>query len=717
MSNFLDLMDLDESETTDNTFRPIWTINLNDKEEVHSWVIKEYKYLMKINQFRHQQMMEHLLIYKGDQFSPDDNKTINDFLDISRRPKRNKNQRLIINHLFDLTETRVSRSTRNSPQPEVLPANSNELSDRNAAKSSQQILNYLAFINRLSVKDIQLNRRAYIFGESYTTNLWNKDLGDIHPLWLEAKERNFLNEDDTPIEGLDPKEPLMTGEVEVKLVLPWRMLLEEKDSFNEVNHCFVTDVRDVDELKKDYPKSAEEMKPLEAQIFDSNILRTRKLRNETLEITFFHKKTKYLPKGLEIKFTLGQLLDKLDFRYDHKKLPITRLTDIDIEGVLHGESYFTQTKNIQWRHNQLTSDIITNQRMMSKPKWMVPKGKVDIKALGDSRTIVSFSGRVAPQLVSMSPTPPEVFSFRRELKEDMEQIGVVTGVARRDPPPGVTASVAMRFMSELEAERGSVTVSKHNEMMRDIYEQMLSIAGTFYDASDGRTMRVLGKDQEFEIQSLETANLSKAYDVIIRNVASLAESRSSKEARIFDALDRRPDLLSDEQLIDVLQLGSTDKMTSLLTESLRAAEAENEALLSGKQVPEPAVYEEPIVHWRVHIQRMQSYSLKISANPGDLEGLEQHIWMTEFLMTEKAKENPTFQAKLATLALFPIYYRDGQGFKPSSKEHQTAIVQGQANRGEDITGEIPADDIEMTQAFDKAQTISKTQTNKKGRKK
>ena len=200
MSNFLDLMDLDESETTDNTFRPIWTINLNDKEEVHSWVIKEYKYLMKINQFRHQQMMEHLLIYKGDQFSPDDNKTINDFLDISRRPKRNKNQRLIINHLFDLTETRVSRSTRNSPQPEVLPANSNELSDRNAAKSSQQILNYLAFINRLSVKDIQLNRRAYIFGEAYTTNLWNKDLGDIHPLWLEAKERNFLNEDGTPIE-------------------------------------------------------------------------------------------------------------------------------------------------------------------------------------------------------------------------------------------------------------------------------------------------------------------------------------------------------------------------------------------------------------------------------------------------------------------------------------------------------------------------------------
>ncbi len=706
MSNFLDLMDLDESETVDNEFKPIWTINLKDKEAVLKWVTNEYKYLMKLNQYRHQQMMEHLLIYKGDQFSPDDQKTINDFLDTSRRPRSNKKQRLIINHLFDLTETRVSRSTRNSPQPEVLPANSNELSDRNAARSSQQILNYLAFINRLSVKDIQMNRRAYLFGEAYTTNLWNPDIGDIHPIWLEAKERNFLNDDGTPIDDLDPKKPLLTGEVEVKLRLPWRVLLEEKDSFDEVNHCFVTEIRDVDELKEDYPK-IKEIKPLEAQIFDSNILKTRKLRNETLEIIFFHKKTRYLPNGLEIRFTLDQLLDTLDFKYDHKKLPITRLTDIDIEGTLHGESFFTQTKHIQWRHNQLTSDIITNQRMMSKPKWMVPKGKVDIKALGNSISICQFSGRVAPQLVSMNPTPQEVFAFRRELKEDMEQIAVVTGVARRDPPPGVTASVAMRFMSELEAERGSVTVGKHNEMMRDIYEQMLSVAGTFYDKSDGRTMRVLGKDQEFEVQALETANLSKPYDVIIRNVASLAESRSAKEARIMDVLERRPELLSDEQLIDVLELGATEKMTSLLTESLRSAEAENEALLSGKPVPEPAGYEESIVHWRVHIQRLQSFSLKMAANPGDIEQLEQHIWMTEFLMFEKAKENEAFQAKLATLTLFPVYYRDGQGFKPSSKEHQTAVVQGQANRGEEITGAIPGDDIENTQAFDKQQTEPK----------
>lgn len=721
MSTFDELEELDNDEQIEGEDnKPIWKIKINNEEELLGWLNKEFTYLRKLNRPKHEEMIENLLIYLGHQFSPKDQKTINDFYNITRKRESNKNSKLIINHLMDLTESIVSRSTRNKPQPEVLPANSNELSDRNAARTAQQVLNHITFINRLSMQDIKLKRQSLIFGEAYTTNLWNKDNGDIHPVWLEAQENGFVEVDkngvplldkkgkpipvtDSEGEPLDPKNPMMTGEVEIKTRVPWRILLQEKDEFDDCNYCFMIEIVDVDELKEDYKNKSDKIKPLEMDIFDTNTLKTRKLRNETLKVTFWHKKTKYLRDGLEIKFTPTTILDATDLPYDHGKLPISRLTDIDVEGCLHAESFFSQVKGIQWRHNQLTSDIITNQRLLSKPKWMVPKGRADIKALGDSRTIVQFAGRVAPQLVSVNPTPQEVFLFRKELKDDMETLSTVSGVTRRDPPSQVSASVAMRFMSELESERISVATSKQNELMRDIHEQCLSIAGTYYDASDGRTIRVLGKDQDYEIQSFETSNLSKPYDVIIRNIGALAESRSAKEARIFDVLERRPELLTDEQLIDILELGSTEKMTSLLTTTLRSAEAENEALLSGKDVPEPAPYEEHITHWRVHVHRLQSYSLKIAAKPEDLEALEQHIWMTEFLMFEKAKENPTFQAELAQLKLFPIYYRDGQGFVPSSKEHMTVIAQGQANRGDEITEQIPAEDIEQAKPFDRKQ--------------
>jgi len=166
MASFQELMDIDDSESSEREFKPIWTINLKDKEKLFKWLQTEFTFLMKLNRGRHEEMVENLRIYMGGQFSPDDTKTINDFLDISRRPRRSRNEKLIINHLFDITETIVSRTIRNAPQPEVLPSNSNELSDRNAAKASQQILNYLAFLNRLSMKDVKLKRQSLLFGDN-----------------------------------------------------------------------------------------------------------------------------------------------------------------------------------------------------------------------------------------------------------------------------------------------------------------------------------------------------------------------------------------------------------------------------------------------------------------------------------------------------------------------------------------------------------------------
>jgi hypothetical protein len=55
--------------------------------------------------------------------------------------------------------------------------------------------------------------------------------------------------------------------------------------------------------------------------------------------------------------------------------------------------------------------------------------------------------------------------------------------------------------------------------------------------------------------------------------------------------------------------------------------------------------------------------------------------------------SPLFQAKLAELKLFPIFHHDDASI-PYSEEHQAAMVQGQANRGEQVSGVIPGSDSE-----------------------
>ena len=584
MSNFDELLEMqDDNEALERDFEPLWKKDLKNKEEVHKWLKEEFKYLLNLNKKRHHVMFENLLIYQGVQFSPNDQKSLNDFLDTSRTNTDQRRQKLIVNHLHDITETIVARTTRNSPAPEVTPANSNEIHDRNAAKVVTQILNYLAHINRLNNLDILTKRMSLIGGQAFLDTRWNPELGDIHPAWAEAREDGFVDPEtgeklqDNNGHFLTEDNPVKTGEVEVKFKEPWRILLDAKDKWDDVDYSFDIELEDVEKIKKDYPKSSKDVKRLESQkIFDSHKMTFRRLRNETFKIKFYHKKTKYMPEGFEAVFTLDALLESSPSQYEHDKLTLSRLTDIDVPTSLHGMSFFEMTKGIQWRHNQLSSDIVTNQRLCAKPKWIVPKGRVKLEQLGNDITIVQYSGQVPPRLETFNPTPQEVFLFRDKLKEEMEQISTVTGVARRDVPSQIHASVAMRFLSELEAERVSVATSKHNELIREVYSLMMSVAGTFYDPSDGRTMRVLGNDEEYHIEDVQISNLNKPYDVIIRNVGAVVESRAAKEARIFDLINTREGILSDEQIIDALDLGTIDKITTVLTEAIRAAESENE---------------------------------------------------------------------------------------------------------------------------------------------
>jgi hypothetical protein len=695
MSLFDELLDDELTGDHDESAVPFWKEGMKNEEKVFKWVTNEYEFLKKRNQARFEVMRENMAIYRGEQFKPHDRTNFNDFLNTTGKKK--KSHKLIVNHLYDITETIVSRSTRNKPAPDIFPANADEHEDRTNARLAKKLADHIAYINKIGDKHIRIRRQAITCGESYLVGEWNEHGGDIHPQYALAKEQDFVDEMGNPMLDMDGKpmkldKPVMVGEVDMKWINTWRILLQNKDRFDDVDYYFVTEIEEVEKLIADYPACKNKIKSTKsAYVYEDN-MSVRKLRNECVKITFYHKRNRFLPGGAKVVFTPDCVLEKGEFPFTmYDRLNLIRLTDVDLDDQLNGESFYEWVKEIQFRHNQLSSDIIKHQRLCAHPKWFVPKGRAKIEALGDDSTVVQFSGSVPPQLAVMSPNPPEVFSFRRELKEEMEQISTVTGTTRREPPPGVTASVSLRFLSELEAERISTSTSKDNEFMRDAYGLMLAIAGDKYDENDGRTIRVLGKDNKFKITSLKNANFSKNYDIRIVNTGALSESKTSKTAAIFDLLKVRPDILTDEQLIDTLDLGSTEKVENIIMSSLRAAEAENEEFLDGEPVEEPGEYEDHITHWNSHVQAMQSRGFKRAAPPEVKAQLIEHITLTEFLMVEKAKINPLFQSKLAELSLFPLYWT--ADFVPQSAAQQEAVVNGQANRGEEITAQIPGQDM------------------------
>jgi hypothetical protein len=129
-------------------------------------------------------------------------------------------------------------------------------------------------------------------------------------------------------------------------------------------------------------------------------------------------------------------------------------------------------------------------------------------------------------------------------------------------------------------------------------------------------------------------------------------------------------------------------MNSLISEAVKAADSENEDMLAGREVAMPEEWEDHVQHWDAHVRVMQSRQFKEEADPMARAKMKDHVYWTEEAMIEKMRNNPEFEAKLATLTLFPIFHHEGF-IAPRSLEQQIAMVQGQANRGDQVTGQIP----------------------------
>lgn len=681
MSSLFD--DLDRIGVRKTKQAPFFTVDSEDEKELLTWLKEAFETAQATQMPLFQIMKDNLLTYKGDDARATAQTAT--ALRNSEGLSRSKSPRLIVNHLYEITENLVSKMNRIKPAVEVLPTN-DEYTDKNAAKAVKFLVEHLWYINDMDRIMQQIHRLKYIFGEAFLFITWDENAGDIHPAYVAAKQAdamlNMVDENGDPILDNDGNPryidfPVKTGDVKYEVELPWKVLLQEKSKMEEVEWCMRVSSSHIEELKKDYPEKAKELKSdTNGALWDVDPLEPSLPEDHVIVVEFFHKPTKYLPVGAHIKFTKTCVLMEEDYPYSHGQLPFERLTDIDIPAKLRGVSFYDQVRQIQQMHNNLSTQIAKNHFLVSSPKWVMPRGAAKIEQLGNDITVVQYQGPVPPQLVQMNPTPPEIFNFREKLKEELETLSGVFGISRGEPPKGVTAAVAMQFLNEQETERATTAIAKHNNFVRNMAIKTVGVAGDFYQPDDGRLLRILGKDNAYMLEALDTANLQRDYDIRINTSSALPQSKAAKLERILQVMQYKPELLSDERWVDLLDFGQDEKMTTLITAAVRAAESENEDIISGKPFGPAEEWEDHLTHWDVHVKAIQSRYFKEEV-PEELRHLMMdHIELHEFLMVEQAKQNPTYEAQLAALPMFPLFL--ATDFRPRTMEQQIAEAQTQA---------------------------------------
>lgn len=674
MANNYDAFDEQQASVTyGKPKKELWEIDIFNKAsegELIQWLMGEKNYLIEENRARMRTVETNLAQYKGIQYQ---SQYINDYNSSEKGSDRSQIlQKIVCNHIYDLVQQKVSRLIKYRPALAILPT-ANELEDRVGAKMSKLLLDNIWYEQNFEGEvQNEFVKTVHVMGEAYLAVLWDKNAGPIHkdirPKLDELKKNGefvLTQEDGSPEldengEPIKIKNVIHYGDTVYQIWYTLDTLLDKKSQWKEVDHLFHKETISKAEAKQKYGYGETKEFAEDAFMYDYEKMVTRKLANECMLWTFYHRKTEMLPTGAEIKFIGDRVVSVKELDSSSGKLPVERLTDVDMPGELHGVSFIQVIKGLTGTYNNITNMIVRNQVLVSHPKWMYAQGSINVDALGNDITNVSVKGPIMPQLVQTNPTPRELFEFRGLLKEEFQQISGVFGVSRGEPPPGIKAGIALQFLAEQENERMNEMVLKYNDWVRRIGIKTIERCADNYQPDDERMMMILGKNNKWMSTFFDVKYLSKQYDIRVQNSSALPQSKAARTQYLLDLNEKFPAQITPEQVLDQLDLAQPDKFVDIATVSVKAAEAENESIMEGTaELHDPKEYEDHIIHWITHVKQVREWSFK-NQSPKELqEKMEAHILAHEMLMVKKlmTNPNPLYQEMVATRCPgFPLFF-------------------------------------------------------------
>jgi hypothetical protein len=656
MADFFD--DLD-AQYVNQPKKPFFELDLENDDELMTWFKEEMVYLKQDSEFRFQKIKNNYARYKGIQYRDQ----VYQPRDLPQKRIRYMPQ-MVMPLISDLVDEKTARLLEYRPTVVVIPLHDEER-DKSAAKIAKRFITHVDQLENVDEKLFRLVRSSKIAGESFMFVCWDPDRGEQLT-------------DGTPVtlpDGRVIKNPVYQGDISLTNATALSVLYEKAQSWDTTNYIFRCVWEYTDALKREYPSKAGQIKSTDmSSYYDFEKMEETSLRGQTLVVYFYHKKTKFMPDGFEAKFCGDVLLKKSALSYKHGMLPCVRLIDIENEDEQHGESLLDKVRAIAAQYNNINNTIIKQQSMCAHPKWAYEASSLDEQSLGNDISLIKLKpGSRPPTLLQPNPVSPQLFEYAATLENKFYQFGKSNSVVRGEPPPGVTAFVALQFVSESENRRISQDVSRVNNAVKQIYDMVLKTASQFYKKGEQRTMMICGTDNRWNVESYDPSDLAGPFAVQLQSTSALPDSKALRTQYVIDLGKQFPELFPREQLLEMIGLAQSEKFLDEGAAAARCAEAENEMIFDGKDAPAPEEHEMHIVHWKIHVQACQDIGFK-TKTPKEIQAkLIDHILATEYLMFKQSEKSEAFGMMVKTLCpQFPMFYKmtPDPEFDPMSQMNQ-----------------------------------------------
>lgn len=669
---------VDEASAVNKPDRAFFTLPYDDdsaesEKLVHQWLQAELGNLIHINTPRLEKIKKNLALLKGLQYRDQDRRGGNEESENTKQ-KRKSVQKVVFNILKEAQEARNSKLVKYKPNVSVLPTNDNEMSDKVAAEMMTNLKDHIWYTERFEGVIVpEWVQKKSGQGESYLFVDWDPNKGDIHELYkaelakgtvegkVSLKNENGKPEKDDQGRPIMIERPIRNGDVIYEIDGPLNTFFERTSSKKQkdAKYVFRGKVMGVEEARLKYPDAADKIQgSTDAKFYDAETCEIYEDKNKCLIWSFYYRRDFTLEKGRWIVFTDKGILSNKEFPFSHTWLPCVTLTDRNNDEEQHGVSFIDDAKGPSGAFNNLSNMILQNEILVGRPKWMMPVNAADLKDLSNSTTVVQYKGPKAPVLVQANPTGQGAFTLRQTMREETMTSAAVSRSGNGNPPPGITAAVALQYLAELESDRWNQDVLQYNEAILQTVIMTFAVCGDYYDPSDKRMMRIQGRDGEWMSTFFNHAVLSKDYDVRVQGASALPESKAARMESLIYLKKEFPEQIDPEQVLEMFDFAQSKKFIQEGTVSTRAAQSENEELMNGKEIPDPEKYEDHIIHWKLHMKQMRTWAFKNKTNKDIQNRLKAHVLGTEMLMYERMEKDPQYATFVSQACVgFPIFFK------------------------------------------------------------
>lgn len=392
--------------------------------------------------------------------------------------------------------------------------------------------------------------------------------------------------------------------------LPWTITVKWKNRFN---------------LAAKYPDMADKILAVKPEILwkirEDFFNRMWFTHNDLIpELTFHHEKCEALPQGRIVKFLTKDIL-LLDSPLPYSRVPIFRTACADQMDTPYGYTPAFDLMGPQTALNLLDSIILTNQKTHGLGVVIAPEGaNIQYSQLAEGLSCMTVNEKNGQlRAMNFTNTPKEIFDYRNMLKQDMQNLSAINSVIRGNPEANIgsgsfaalIASQAIQFNSGLEMS--------YAETCEDVGDMTIEMLQKF--ATTDRVAKIVGKNQEYMLQSFSGASISNIKKVRC-NLANPLTKTTAGRMKMAEDLMQMGQIKRPAQYLEVMETGKLEPITQNETSSLANIQLENEDLMQG-QKPQAMMTDDHHMHILEHLVILDNPEKR--ANPQFTGPATEHI--------------------------------------------------------------------------------------------